>query len=312
MICTVTLNPAIDLFLEVPSIERDRVLRARSEHRRAGGKGLNVTRMLGILGKPSVALLAAGAGSGADLGELAAAEGLEVERIETGVPVRTNVHVGDEFDGTSIKVNMAGEEIPPMVLDRIAEWIVREAPRLTALVLAGSLPPGLPKDGWAALVRTGRDHGVPSFVDTSGQELAEAVSQVPDCVKVNLGELEELAGRRLPDVDAQVRALGELRTRGIGCACVTNGASGAVLADESGACSAAAPETVARRPVGAGDSFMAGLVRARLAGLRGGDALRQAIATGTAWAAREDAATINPGRVGELANRIGIVEVRPA
>ncbi len=307
MICTVTLNPAIDLFLDVEAIEPNTVLRASGERRRPGGKGLNVSRMLQILEERSVALLAAGQGSGADLAALARDEGLDVELIGTGVSVRTNVHIADAREGSSVKVNMIGEEVSPAVLEHVAEWIGREATRLTAVVLAGSLPPGLPKDAWAVLVRAARDVGLPGYLDTSGQELAESVAEAPECIKINRTELQELLGRDLVNAADQIRALKKLQHHGVVCACMTDGAEGTVLVDETGVFRATSPVTTSKRPVGAGDSFMAGLVHARLRGLRGAGVLKHAVAAGTAWAIGNTGKGVDLKLIEEIMSGVDIV-----
>lgn len=310
MIATVTLNPAIDLFLETPTIEWNVVLRASTARRRAGGKGVNVSRMLAIQGEPSVALVLAGGGTGADLAALATQEGLEVAVIDSGVPVRINVVVEEAGGARHIKVNMPGEGVPPATLERIAAWIVREAPRLKGILLAGRLPPGLPRDAYAVLIRLAREHGLATWVDASGPELAEAVGECPDIAKVNRVELEELLGRPLADRAELVGALRDLRHDwGIACACATNGAQGAVLVDESGAWAALPPEADPRRPVGAGDSFMAGLCAARLAGLRGEAVLRRAIACGTGWATEVEGGRPARERIGDLEGRVAVERV---
>lgn len=310
MIATVTLNPAIDLFLETGTIEWNAVLRATSARRRAGGKGVNVSRMLGILGELSAAVVLAGGGTGADLRALAAAEGLEVAVVDSGVPVRINVVVAEAAGTRHVKVNMAGESVPPAALEHVAGWIAREAPRLKAVVLAGRLPPGMPRDAYAVLIRLAREHGLATLVDASGPELPEAIGESPDAVKVNRLELEELLGRPLDGGTAMVGALRDLRHDwGIACACATDGARGAVLVDEAGAWAAAPPEADPRRPVGAGDSFMAGMASARVAGLRGEAVLRRAVACGAAWAMHAEENSPSREEIAELERRVKPVAV---
>lgn len=302
MIVTVTLNPAIDLFLETPRIEWNSVLRATAVRRRAGGKGVNVSRMLAILGEPSIALVLAGGGTGSDLASLARAEGMEVAVVPSGLSVRINVVVEEvSAEPRHIKVNMPGEEVSAAALERVAAWLEAEAPRLRAVVLAGRLPPGLPRDSYAVLIRTARERTLAAHIDASGPELAEALREGPDLLKVNRVELEELMGRPLAGAPEIADALRTLRKdAGIACACATDGARGAVLADEAGIHRATPPAADPRRPVGAGDCFMAGLTSGRMAGLRGEALLRRALACGTGWATCEDGVVPSLARIREL------------
>lgn len=283
MIATVTLNPALDLFLGVERVEFDAVLRARHERRAAGGKGMNVTRMLARLGRPSRAVILGGGGVAQEIVELARAEGLEVTLVDSRVPTRVNVHI-EESSGRHVKVNMAGESVDPSAMDRVIGEMAALGAELSAVALSGSLPAGMSNDAWGNLVRACKERGVPSALDASGAGLKGGVAAQPTIVKINRTELGEWFGEPLADRARTVAAMKALRTGATQVVAVTASGDGACMLDEAGLWECTAPTQSAHRAVGAGDSFLAGLLDAWIAGRRGGEALSWAVASGTAWA----------------------------
>jgi len=161
-------------------------------------------------------------------------------------------------------------------------------------VVAGSLPPGLPDDALAVLVRAVRArHGadVRIAVDSSGvpfTALLQSGERI-DLVKPNAEELAEVVGgdpeEYERDLDAAVAGAQRLRRKNVGTVLLTLGSAGAVLVSDEGAFAAAAPKIVARSTVGAGDSSLAGYLLAEVAGAAPEQRLAQAVATGAAAAA---------------------------
>lgn len=287
MIATVTLNPALDLFVETPEIQFDTVLKASDVRRMPGGKGLNVSRVLKVLGEETEAFLLAGGPSGAEYLALARGLGFPIRCVETGAATRTNVVISEEVSGRHIKVNMPGEETQSRHVAQLIRLLGDRAGELRGLVLAGSLPPGLPASSWADLVRFGHEADVPVFVDTHGVPLRRAVGEKPTAVKINRLEMEELIGHPLSNAKEIAEAGRVLVETGIREICVTDGASGAVLVDRSGAWSCAPPRRSSKRPVGAGDCFMAGFASRSIQGSWGADLLSFATACGSEAALAE-------------------------
>lgn len=308
MIVTVTLNPALDLFLHTEDIEFDTVLRASDEQRRAGGKGLNVARMLRVLGEPTRAVLLAGRETGEEIVRLAREEGLDVEPVAVPEPTRINVVVQDG-GGRRIKVNAAGAAPGPEAIGTLADVLEKLGTEMRALVVSGALPPGVMPGFYAQLVGFANGHGAASFVDTSGEALRHAIPARPGVLKINAAELGDLFERQFTTAGEIAAAAAELRGEGIAAVCVTRGSDGALLCDETGAWQAAAPLRTARRAVGAGDSFLAGLISAYLADKRGGELLSRAIACGTAWAVREHHGRLSAEEIERLREHVRVAAV---
>ncbi|WIB26954.1 hexose kinase [Curtobacterium sp. MCSS17_015] len=296
-IVTVTPNPSLDRTIELSGeLQRGAVQRATRSTAEPGGKGVNVSRVVVASGGDTTAVLP---GDDADPVLLGlATRGIPTAALPIGAALRSNVTV-TEPTGTTTKLNEPGPSLAGR-LDDLADLVASTAgatatgPAARWVVLAGSLPPGLPDDALAVLVRAVRArHGadVRIAVDSSGvpfTALLQSGERI-DLAKPNAEELAEVVGGD-PEAYEQDPALaaeaaGRLRSRGVDSVLLTLGSAGAVLVTPDGSWTAAAPRITARSTVGAGDSALAGYLLAEVAGVDPAARLAQAVATGAAAAA---------------------------
>lgn len=303
MIVTLTANPSLDRTVELPgSLSRGDVQRAIAAHQEPGGKGVNVSRALTISRIPTVAVLP-GDDDDAVLAALRLAH-VAYRNLPIGEALRSNVAL-TEPDGTTTKINEPGPSLDAEQQEQLIELLLAECEgngTPTAwLVLAGSLPPGVPADFYASVITRVRQRfgaGAPKIaVDSSGAPLEATVAAgpdaAPDLIKPNAEELAELAGMsnfadwRAFESDPMlaVKAARGLLDRGVGAVLATLGSKGAVLVSNEGQWRASHPPVEARSTVGAGDSSLAGFLLAHSSGAGPADCLRQAVAHGAAAAA---------------------------
>lgn len=308
MIVTVTPNPSIDRTLALPgTLTRGAVHRITSVTDEPGGKGVNVARALGMAGLQVVAVLPAAD----DDPILAALRSSEVPFANVPVPgaVRTNLTV-TENDGTTTKLNAPGAELDAVALHALTDAVIDAARTASWVVLSGSLPPGVPAGWYAEVVAQLAALDCRVAVDTSDAPLSALAAAfdiaAPDVIKPNAEELAGLtgaSGAELEDAAAQgdptpvVAAARQLVDRGARTILVTLGAAGAVLVDPSGSWLATSPPITPRSTVGAGDSSLAGYVRAEQAGADPADRLRMAVAYGSAAAALPGSALPGPDQI---------------
>lgn len=280
MIVTVTLNPSVDRTIEVDALRRGGVLRATGEHVHAGGKGINVTRVLAAHGARSHAVLPVGGGEGHQLVDMLTAAGVEFTAVPVRAAARCNIAV-TEPDGTVTKINATGRPLSGAELDACAAAVLACAPAASWIVAGGSLPFGVPDTWYADLID--RLRPVPVAVDTSGPALAAAIKAGPALVKPNRGELAAAVGTPLRTLGDAVAAATELRRAGADTVLASLGRDGAVLVDaDGGQWHGETPPVASRGAVGAGDAMLAGFLHA---GARGPAALAVALAWGAAAAA---------------------------
>jgi len=263
-------------------VNRPAVIRAR-----AGGKGLNVARTLRAIGAEVQVIGFAGGITGEEVKSALGELGVPTAFTRIGGETRRTFAVVDTVRGDAALFNEPG---PPIAPDEYAEFRVMYEKALAgcaAVVLSGSLPPGLSPGTYAELGAMAAADGVPAVLDAHGEALLRGAAARPAIVKPNLAELEALAGRSLStasgaDKAAVALAARELRAAGPQAVVVTLGADGLWAVTDDGSWQAVPPAEVRGNPTGAGDAVAAGLVHGLVLGRPWEERLRHAVALGTA------------------------------
>ena len=282
LIATVTMNPTIDIASQAQSVRPTHKLRTFAERQDPGGGGVNVASVMHALGGRSLALVLAGGSSGRLLEELLAEGGVAHRIVQIPGRTRTSHTVTDASTGHEYRFIAAGPTLAE------ADWtaMLDAAEQLEAgwLIASGSLPPGTPETFYAQLGQVARRRGIRFVLDTSGPALRAGLADGGvELVKSSLTELESVVGRRLPDAAAQEAAAMEIvRSGRARLVALTLGENGGVLASENGTLRLPALDVVVNGTVGAGDSFLAGMVMALADGRTPEDAFAWGIAAGGA------------------------------
>ncbi|MGB8711793.1 MAG: 1-phosphofructokinase [Onishia taeanensis] len=280
-VLTISLNPALDLAIGLPTLTLGEVNRTDATHLSAAGKGVNVARVLAALGHEVVVSGFLGADNDGPFRR--AFEDMGVEDVFRRVPGETRINAKlAEHSGRVTDVNGPGLVIDAAtfkdLLDDLEALAADPSRRPDAVVIAGSLPPGIDADDQAALISRLKAHGLPVWVDTSGPALTRAIEMAPTAVKPNELELAEWAGEAL-DSDARRLAAGlRLHQAGIQEALISAGADGVLWVSQRGAWHATPPKMTVASTVGAGDTLLAGMLHGVLEGHAPDAALRFATA----------------------------------
>ena len=274
-----TMNPAVDLATETERVVPTHKLRCGDTLHDAGGGGINVARVLTRLGGQCTALCPTGGPSGQWLERRMRDEGLSGVFLPIADETRVSFTVHEHSTGAEYRFVMPGPHLTDSewqaCLDHLAQ--LPDFPHL--LVASGSLPPGVPTDFYARLARLCRAKGARMVLDTSGPALTAALAEGVYLFKPNLKELTELAGRPL-DTPAHWQAVArQLVLDGQAeVVALTLGHLGALLVTRDAMWSAPPLDIPVASAVGAGDSFVGGLVW----GLQQGLPLEQAFTWGIA------------------------------
>jgi tagatose 6-phosphate kinase len=261
MILTVTLNLALDVTYEVPALIPYGSHRVTSVHSRGGGKGVNVARVLTALSDEVIATGLAGGPTGAAIEAELTASGVRHSfvRIEGESRRAVTVVCGEAADATVF--NEPGPQVTAAEWAAFLTHFQDLAERADAVVLAGSLPPGVPPDAYAVLARAAE---APVLLDADGEALRAGLAGRPALVKVNAAELAAALGAPADTFEATLDAAVRLRTAGAGAVVVSRGANGLLAVTDKAAWTAAPPEPLRGNPTGAGDAASAALARTLL------------------------------------------------
>lgn len=287
MIYTVTLNPALDYNMYLDSFSEGATNRSLREEIAFGGKGINVSFVLKELEEPTVALgfVAGFTGEALEEGLREAGVATDFVRLAEGM-TRINVKLKGKCE---TEVNAAGPVVDAAALEALLGKTdtLREG---DTLVLAGSVPPTVPRDIYETIIKRVAPRGVRVVVDAERALLLRILPYHPFLIKPNLRELCDMVGRDLQTDKEIADAAKELQQMGAQNVLVSLGGDGALLLDSEGKLHRSA--AVGGKPVntvGAGDSMVAGFLRGVARGYA--HALRLGLAAGGATACKVGLAT---------------------
>jgi tagatose 6-phosphate kinase len=270
VILCVAPSPAWDVTYHVDRLRLHATNRTDSVAARAGGKAVNVARLLSLLGEEVAVVAPLGGGTGELFARDLILAGIPLDAVASDTETRrtTTIVCEDAGDATVISESSRVADWPGLV-ERIAALV----PKADVVVASGSLPQGAPVDGFAELCSICETHGVPVLVDTSGPALLAALEGRPAAVKPNREELAEA----VPHTDP-VEAARELAATTGAAVAVSLGPDGLVLACDAGVWLARPGDVLRGNPTGAGDAVAAALARALAHGIPWADAVVDAVA----------------------------------
>lgn len=303
VIYTVTFNPSLDYIVSVKDFRSGMTNRTSSELVLAGGKGINVSIVLGNLGIKSTAL-----------GFIAGFTGDEiVRRLHNGGINSEFIKINDGISRINIKLkSIDGTEINgqgPHIDSSHIEQLMNRLRRLESgdvLVLAGSIPAGISDNIYKDIMDMLKDKGVQIVVDATSRLLTNVLEYNPFFIKPNQHELGDIFNVTLNTQEEVIPYALELKKMGAVNVCVSMGGKGAILvADDGNVYKAKAPDGILKNSVGAGDSLVAGFLSGWIEKKDYEYAFRKGVATGSASAFSERLAT--NGEVNDLIGKVTII-----
>jgi 1-phosphofructokinase family hexose kinase len=261
---TVTVNPAVDLFAEVPGFRPGADHRASRAVRYAGGKGVNVARALKAFRVPVCASGFLGGAAGDWM-----LRTLEKEKIPSAfIPVsgetRTNLTVLDPRAGRVTRVLEDGPRVSGREAAALRRFLRHEGAAYRYVVFSGSLPPGPGPEFYRELVGAGRRRGRKVFLDASGPALRQGLRAAPYGIKPNREEAEYIIGGNVRSRRQVREAVRALHRKGVQVVLLSLGPDGLVGSDGLSCWHAAVPAITGPAAVGCGDAALAGYLYAEI------------------------------------------------
>jgi tagatose 6-phosphate kinase len=292
MILCVCLNPAVDVTYRLDAgLHPGHTHRVTSQEQRAGGKTLNVARLLTDRGIACTLLAPLGADTGRSIRADLAATAIRTSFVEITGPTRRTVVVVDPTDATVL--NEPGPPLSGTEWAAVLERYQALLPTADLVVMSGSLPPGVPADAYRVLTALAAEHDLPALVDAGGPTLRAALAAHPYLVKPNLAELAGISSGPLHSTADIVAAGHELLALGARNAVISCGSDGLVAVTETGSWHARAG-LVTGNPTGAGDALVAALAAATVSDLPWPDRLRAGAGMSAAAVADPVAGHVDP------------------
>lgn len=287
-IVTLTMNPALDITTDTDMVRCTEKLRCAATRYDPGGGGINVARIAHSLKTTVTAVFPVGGPMGETVLDLLNLAAVPVRAVPISGQTRESFTVNERATGQQYRFVMPGPTMTADEQTRCLDALRETSHGARFVVCSGSLAPGLAPDLYQQVSRMCRDTGSLMVADTSGRGLAHIRSDV-HLLKASVRELQDCAGRELPDGTARVSAARELITRGVSRIVVVScGSAGALLVTENTALRFPAVPVSGGSGVGAGDAQVAAMIT----GLTRGWSLEKSMKFGVAAGA---AMLLTPG-----------------
>ena len=281
MIYTITLNPALDRTIWINAIMPDDCNRIENEQMYAGGKGIDVSKVLTSFGVANKALGFVGGFAGEELEGMLINEGIVCDFVRISGRTRTNIIINDMASGKQTLYNARGPEISAFELMQIIHKVENfEQPEF--VILSGSLPRGVNPEIYRKIIEISKSEGARVVLDTDDKALRVGMQGCPTIIKPNIHELSRISGQRLDTIDSIVKATSEMQIGDIEIILVSMGCCGMLMICNEGQYLARPPEVAVKNTIGAGDSAVAGFIYGLQTRGDLKEALRYAVASGTA------------------------------
>lgn len=309
-VLTVTLNPAIDMRYNVKNLRLGNINRTQGIEKNAGGKGINVSRIIKLLGGDILATGIVGGFTGKLFLKKLNKNSIKNNFLESEYETRTCIAIIDEkIDGiTEILESGKGDiEVCNLFIKKYLE--ILEDKEIKVICGSGSLLKGIDPLVYNILIEEGNKRGIKFILDTSGSTLLKGIEAKPFLIKPNQEELEDILGRKLNSIEEIAEAARELMKKGAENVMVTLGGAGALLVTLERAYRGTFPKVKIKNTVGSGDSTIGGFAYALSQGKDLAECFRLGIACGTTNAMLDSTGIIDLDILKKILSQIKIEEL---
>ena len=201
----VCLNPTIQKSLVFKSLAKGEVNRTSDYRVDVSGKGVNVARVLGQLGRTAMQLTQLGGPTREWFLAMCAADGLDLRWVESGSEIRFCTTVLDKGEGSATELVEESRAVEAGTAARILDEYDRLLPEVATVMLSGTKAAGFPPPIMPAMAERAAAAGKRLFLDIKGQDLLGCLPYRPLVVKPNL---EELLQTYAPEKSEALRLVG--------------------------------------------------------------------------------------------------------
>ena len=302
-VMTVTLNPAVDKTYTTQGVIVGNVNRMRTVMKIAGGKGVNVTKILRQYGCEVAATGFLGGYSGRFIEEELEKRGAECRFIHVSGETRSNMNILAD-DGYVTEILEPGPVISNDERDAFLKQYDTLLSECGLVILSGSVAQGTDPDIYETLIMCAQDMSVPVYLDSSGDSLRFGMRAKPQLIKPNWRELEYIMGHRIMDREQIIESAKFLRREGIPRVVVSMGSKGLLSVTSRGVLYAGVPRIEPINTVGCGDSVVASYAMSYIMGETEEKAIMRACAVSAANATTLVSADIPMETAEDLMNKI--------
>lgn len=309
MILTITLNPAVDISYRLDRLAINTINRVDGVTKTAGGKGLNVARVLRLLDEE----VAASGFLGGSLGEFISSEveALGVHNYFIPISGETRNCIAIIHADKQTEILESGPTISDSEAQSFLAAFTDHIQRVKYVTISGSLPKGLPNDFYVQLLKLACHNQTPVLLDVNGPALSVVLDSQykPFLIKPNAEEFADVLGTKSVDKQQIITAIKSKRFTDIPLVVVTLGKSGAIVKCKENVYDVNAPSIKTVNSVGSGDAVIAGFASGLSKGLEQEALIKYGLAMGVLNAMEVKTGHINPEKVDAMIDKMSVEKI---
>jgi len=308
MIHVTNLNPCFDLVYKIPELGKETYLDLPA-HFFPAGKGLNVAKVIAILGEPVRLLSLMPEDDNSRFETFCDKNNIHFSSYPINGSARINTTVYDELTCSTVHYNSGGPTLSTQVQDGFESFLRGFISKEDQWVFAGSLRSGIESYFYSRLIRACHDHGAFPLLDTRGNALKHGIREHPLVISPNETELESLFQEPIEGIGQLALKGKRLIDSGIDTVFITLGEDGVLALHKDECLLCRPPEIDVVDTVGCGDAFLAGVAVARERGFSFHETCRLAVACGTSNAANFGPAEVNVHEIWHFMEKIFVSQL---
>lgn len=309
-ILTITLNPAIDVRYNIDNLRIGNVNRTTSIEKNAGGKGINVSRVINTLGGSVLATGIIGGFTGKLFLEKLNESSIENDFLETQYETRTCIAIiSQNIDGiTEVLESGTGDcHISDLFLKKYIS--ILDNNEIDVICASGSILKNIDPLIYNKLIAQANKRNIKFILDTSGATLLKGIEAKPFLIKPNKEELEDLFGIKLVSTKDVVETAQNIISQGVKNVIVTLGGDGALLVTDTKVIKATFPKIEVKNTVGSGDSTIGGFAFGIANNKDITECFKLGVACGTTNAMLDSTGTIDISLLNTILPKITLEEI---
>ena len=289
-VLTITLNPAVDKTAIVTNFKAGKDFRENGLFVAAGGKGINVSRVLHHLDIPTLATGFMGGYNGEYLKDCLDDEGIKHDFTSIEENARESLTIIDPASNSITRVLERGPEVTKGDIASFRKKYLQLLNRSSYAIFSGRSIPGVSDSFYGELIELAKKRNILTVFDTSGKSFTASLKSRPFMIKPNVKEAEQAVGKKLSSFSKIKQAARKLHGYGIKIVAITMGSRGALVFDGNQMIFAVPPKLKRLSPVGCGDAFIAGFIASLINKKSFSHCVKMAVACGAA-----NVLHVNPG-----------------
>lgn len=313
MIISVTMNPSIDISYQLNEFTLNGVNRVSNVIKTAGGKGLNVARVIHLLDTPVIATGILGGTTGTFIENLLDQDGIKHDFLRTNQESRNCIAI--LHGGNQTEILESGPQFSVKEIDDFLTHFEKLLKKGTIITISGSLPRGLEASVYVEMLRLAELRKIPVLLDCSGEilkQVLDAKETRPYLIKPNIDELNQLLHLDVhaDDLDGLKMALADELFAGVEWVVVSLGAKGAFVKYQQEYFQVKIPSVPVVNPVGSGDAVVAGLAIAAFAEKSKEEVMKTAMTTGVLNAMEKQTGFVDKEKFDLIYQQIEVIKVK--